>query len=79
MQAARIDELFGKASGTYVLAGDLNARPGSAPVRALMKNWVFATEPGGRGLLTIPLGVRGNRSTTCCSGPREPSRYERRR
>ena len=56
-QAAKIDELFGKAEGVFILAGDLNARPGSAPVKALAKNWAFATEPGGKGLLTIPSDV----------------------
>jgi endonuclease/exonuclease/phosphatase family metal-dependent hydrolase len=53
-QVARIDELFGKAEGTFILTGDLNAAPGSAPIKALAKNWTFATEPGGKGLLTIP-------------------------
>lgn len=53
-QAAKIDELFGAAEGAFILAGDLNAAPGSAPIKALAKNWAFATEPGGRGLLTIP-------------------------
>lgn len=56
-QAAKIDELFGKAAGAFILAGDLNAAPGSAPVKALAKNWTFATEPGGKGLLTIPSDV----------------------
>jgi endonuclease/exonuclease/phosphatase family metal-dependent hydrolase len=56
-QVARIDELFGAAAGAVVLAGDLNATPGSPPVRALARNWAFATEPGGKGLLTIPAGV----------------------
>lgn len=37
--------------------GDLNAAPGSAPIKALAKNWAFATEPGGKGLLTIPSDV----------------------
>lgn len=53
-QAARIDELYGKAKGVFILAGDLNAMPGSAPIQGLMKNWEFATPPGGKGLLTIP-------------------------
>ncbi|MBN9523596.1 endonuclease/exonuclease/phosphatase family protein, partial [bacterium] len=53
-QAAKLDELFGTAEGAFVLAGDLNAAPGSAPVRALAAHWAFATEPGGKGLLTIP-------------------------
>lgn len=56
-QVAKIDELFGTAEGAFILAGDLNAAPGSAPIRALTKNWAFATEPGGKGLLTIPLDV----------------------
>lgn len=53
-QVAKIDELFGTAEGAFVLTGDLNAAPGSAPIKALTKNWTFATEPGGAGLLTIP-------------------------
>jgi len=53
-QAAKIDELFGRAADFMILAGDLNARPGSAPVKTLAKNWAFATEPGGKGLFTIP-------------------------
>jgi endonuclease/exonuclease/phosphatase family metal-dependent hydrolase len=56
-QVARIDELFGAAAGAIVLAGDLNATPGSPPIRALARNWAFATEPGGKGLLTIPAGA----------------------
>lgn len=56
-QAAKIDELFGKVEGTFLLAGDLNARPESEPVKILAKNWVFATEPGGKELLTIPVDV----------------------
>lgn len=53
-QVAKIDELFGTATGAFVLTGDLNAAPNSAPIKALTKNWAFATEPGGKGLLTIP-------------------------
>ncbi|WP_157506683.1 endonuclease/exonuclease/phosphatase family protein [Gemmata obscuriglobus] len=53
-QIAKIDELFGTAAGAFVLAGDLNAAPASAPIKALAKNWAFATEPGRKGLLTIP-------------------------
>jgi endonuclease/exonuclease/phosphatase family metal-dependent hydrolase len=56
-QAAKIDELFGAAEGVFILAGDLNAAPGSVPVKALTKNWAFATEPGSKGLLTIPADV----------------------
>jgi endonuclease/exonuclease/phosphatase family metal-dependent hydrolase len=56
-QAAKIDELFGAAEGAFILTGDLNATPGSAPVKALAKTWAFATEPGGKGLLTIPADV----------------------
>ena len=56
-QVAKIDELFGTADGPFVLAGDLNARPDSAPIKALAKNWTFATEPGAKGLLTIPSDV----------------------
>lgn len=56
-QAAKIDALFGKADGVFILAGDLNAQPGSAPIRGLAGNWTFATEPGGKGLLTIPSDV----------------------
>lgn len=53
-QVAKIDELFGTADGTFILTGDLNAAPKSAPIEALAKNWAFATEPGATGLLTIP-------------------------
>lgn len=53
-QAAKLNDLFGAAEGVFVLAGDLNATPASPPVRALQKHWSFATEPGGKGLLTIP-------------------------
>ncbi len=53
-QAARIADLYGKADGVHLLAGDLNAVPGSPPIQALAKAWSFATEPGGKGLLTIP-------------------------
>lgn len=56
-QAAKLNELFGAAEGAFVLGGDLNAAPGSAPIRALQKHWSFATEPGGKGLLTIPSDV----------------------
>jgi endonuclease/exonuclease/phosphatase family metal-dependent hydrolase len=56
-QVAKIDQLFGGAEGAFILTGDLNAAPGSAPITALAKNWAFATEPGGKGLLTIPSGV----------------------
>jgi endonuclease/exonuclease/phosphatase family metal-dependent hydrolase len=56
-QAARIVELFRKAEGPLILAGDLNAAPGSAPIKALAKPWSFATEPGGKGLQTIPSGA----------------------
>jgi endonuclease/exonuclease/phosphatase family metal-dependent hydrolase len=56
-QVAKIDELFGAAEGTFILTGDLNAAPGSAPIKALAKNWAFATEPGGKGLFTIPSDV----------------------
>lgn len=56
-QAAKIDELFGKADGVFILAGDLNAPPGSAPIRGLAGNWTFATALGGKGLLTIPSDV----------------------
>jgi endonuclease/exonuclease/phosphatase family metal-dependent hydrolase len=53
-QAAKVNELFGKAAGPVILAGDLNAAPGSGPVKALENVWTFATAPGARGLLTIP-------------------------
>jgi endonuclease/exonuclease/phosphatase family metal-dependent hydrolase len=53
-QVAKIDELFGTSDGAVILTGDLNAAPRSGPVTALAKNWAFATEPGGKGLLTIP-------------------------
>lgn len=56
-QAAKINDLFGAAAGAVVLGGDLNATPDSPPIRALQKHWSFATEPGGKGLLTIPAGV----------------------
>lgn len=56
-QVGKIDELFGKAEGTLILTGDLNAAPDSAPIKALAKTWSFATEPGGKGLLTIPSNV----------------------
>jgi endonuclease/exonuclease/phosphatase family metal-dependent hydrolase len=56
-QVGKIDELFGTAEGTFILTGDLNAAPGSAPIKALAKNWTFATEPGEKGLLTIPSDV----------------------
>ncbi len=53
-QAAKIDELFGKTDGVIILCGDLNATPTSTPIKTLAKTWSFATEPGGRGLLTVP-------------------------
>jgi endonuclease/exonuclease/phosphatase family metal-dependent hydrolase len=57
MQAAKLNELFAAAGGAVVLGGDLNATPDSPPIRALQKHWSFATEPGGKGLLTIPAGT----------------------
>ncbi len=56
-QAAKIDALFGQAEGTFILAGDLNAMPGSVPIQTLAKNWTFATRPGAEDLLTIPSAV----------------------
>ena len=53
-QAARIDELYARTEGPVVLAGDLNASPGSAPIKTLSRTWSFATEPGGKGLLSYP-------------------------
>lgn len=53
-QAARINELFSQASGPVILAGDLNARPGSNPIKFLSQHWTFATTPGDKNLLTIP-------------------------
>lgn len=53
-QVATINELYGTAQGTVLLAGDFNAAPNSPPVKALATRWSFATEPGGKGLLTIP-------------------------
>ena len=53
-QAARVNELFGKAAGPHVLAGDLNAVPDSAPMRVIGQAWTFATPPADR-LRTIPV------------------------
>ncbi|MBN9118344.1 MAG: endonuclease/exonuclease/phosphatase family protein [Planctomycetes bacterium] len=52
-QAAKLDELFGKAKGLVILAGDLNATPDSKPLAVLAKNWKSAET--GKPLLTIPV------------------------
>ncbi len=52
-QAANLDELFGKAKGPVILAGDLNATPESKPLAILSKNWKSANT--GKPLLTIPV------------------------
>lgn len=52
-QAAKVNELFGKADGPLILAGDLNAAPDSEPMRTIAKAWAFGTAPD-KGLLTIP-------------------------
>jgi endonuclease/exonuclease/phosphatase family metal-dependent hydrolase len=53
-QATKLDELFGKAKGPVILAGDLNATPDSKPLAILAKNWKSAET--GEPLLTIPVG-----------------------
>jgi endonuclease/exonuclease/phosphatase family metal-dependent hydrolase len=55
-QAAKVNELFAKADGPVILAGDLNATPESEPMTALSKQWTPAT-PFDRGLKTIPADV----------------------
>jgi endonuclease/exonuclease/phosphatase family metal-dependent hydrolase len=54
-QADRIAELFANATVPTVLAGDLNARPGSPPYQVLARQWADAT--AGRALLTSPAAV----------------------
>jgi endonuclease/exonuclease/phosphatase family metal-dependent hydrolase len=53
-QATKLDELFGKAKGAVILAGDLNATPDSKPLAILAKTWKPAET--GKPLLTIPVG-----------------------
>jgi endonuclease/exonuclease/phosphatase family metal-dependent hydrolase len=53
-QVARIEELFSRHPGPVILAGDLNARHGSNPIKTLAQHWTFATPPGDKTLLTIP-------------------------
>jgi endonuclease/exonuclease/phosphatase family metal-dependent hydrolase len=52
-QAAKVNDLFGKAEGPIILAGDLNATPESEAMKVLAKQWTPAT-PFDRGLKTIP-------------------------
>jgi endonuclease/exonuclease/phosphatase family metal-dependent hydrolase len=52
-QAAKLDELFGKAKGQVIVAGDLNATPESKPLAILSKRWKSANT--GKPLLTIPV------------------------
>ena len=52
-QAAKVNELFGKADGPLILAGDLNAVPDSGPMRAIAKTWTLAT-PADERLRTVP-------------------------
>jgi endonuclease/exonuclease/phosphatase family metal-dependent hydrolase len=51
-QAARLDELFGNVGRPVILAGDLNAVPGSKPLQRLAGTWTVATE--GDTLATYP-------------------------
>lgn len=53
LQAAKVNELFGKLERPMILAGDLNATPDSDSMKALAKLWVYATPPD-QGLVTIP-------------------------
>ncbi len=50
-QAAKVNALFGDASGPTVLAGDLNATPDSPPITALAAKWSLCS---GKGLFTFP-------------------------
>jgi endonuclease/exonuclease/phosphatase family metal-dependent hydrolase len=52
-QAAKVNELFAKADGALILAGDLNATPESEAMTSLAKAWTPAT-PFDRGLKTFP-------------------------
>jgi len=51
-QAAKLNELFGKAERPVVLAGDLNAEPDAEPLDVLREKWTVATAR--RSLLTYP-------------------------
>ena len=42
MQAARLNELYDKAENTVILTGDMNATPGSEPIRLLQSAWTIA-------------------------------------
>jgi endonuclease/exonuclease/phosphatase family metal-dependent hydrolase len=51
-QAAKLNELFGKADHPVILAGDLNADPQSKPLDILREKWTVAT--AGPSLFTYP-------------------------
>jgi endonuclease/exonuclease/phosphatase family metal-dependent hydrolase len=38
-QVTKLAELLGNVDGRVILAGDLNARPASAPMQTLLKEW----------------------------------------
>ena len=44
MQATRIKELYEDYDLPIILAGDLNATPGSDPISLLTDRWAFASE-----------------------------------
>ena len=67
-QAAKLDELFGTAEGTFVLAGDLNAAPGSAPVRVVFRSTSWSSTTSGRAALTTP-AMRGRSSLPSVPSP----------
>lgn len=52
-QAARIVEVFSKNQYPTILAGDLNATPGSTPIKMLEKNWT-ASDDSNNPLPTYP-------------------------
>jgi endonuclease/exonuclease/phosphatase family metal-dependent hydrolase len=51
-QAAKLNELFGKAEHPVILAGDLNAEPDAKPLDVLRERWAVAT--AGPALFTYP-------------------------
>ena len=54
-QAKRINEILGGQRGALmILAGDLNATPGSAPMREFDRHWMDAAEATGSPELTYP-------------------------
>lgn len=52
MQAEKLNEIYSDKSSTVILAGDMNAMPGSEPIKILESAWIIANSD--TSLLTYP-------------------------